>query len=232
MCGIAGFCNFTGDIEKNIAAMCEALRHRGPDAGGVWLSADRTVVLGHRRLRIIDLTETGAQPMPSASGRYVITFNGEIYNYQKIAEKLQREKKVASFRGTSDTEVLLEAIEAYGLKETLALCKGMFAFALYDTQERTLYLARDRVGEKPLYYGRVGGAFVFASELGALTALAGFDNAINTDVLSLYFIHGYVPAPYSIYQDIYKLEAGTFLTIAPPYREGRAETYWSIKEVA
>ena len=133
MCGIAGFCNQPADWRENIEKMNQRMRHRGPDAGGSWANEDATVVLGHRRLSIVDLSETGAQPMQSASGRFVCVFNGEIYNYKRLRDKLLKEKKVAAFRGTSDTEVLLEAVEAYGVAETIKHCKGMFAIALYGS---------------------------------------------------------------------------------------------------
>lgn len=235
MCGIAGFCNFAGNNKVNIERMKERMYHRGPDAGGSYFSEDGQVTLGHRRLSIVDLSENGTQPMKSHSGRYVMVFNGEIYNYKKIADKLLAEGKVTAFRGTSDTEVLLEAFESYGVKEAISLCKGMFAIALYDQKEQMLYLLRDRVGEKPLYYGQVRGGFVFASDIGSISVLEGFDNPINTDVLDLYFIHGYVPAPYSIYQNIYKLEPGTIAKIKLPFNNlsgVEIETYWSMKEAA
>ena len=235
MCGIAGFCNFRGDRNANIEKMKERMIHRGPDAGGSYHSEDGNISLGHRRLSIIDLSENGSQPMVSHSGRYVIVFNGEIYNYKNIAKKLLQEKKVDTFRGTSDTEVLLEAFEAYGVKEVISLCKGMFAIALYDKKQKFLYLLRDRVGEKPLYYGQMGESFVFASELSCIAALDGFSNPINRNVLDLYFIHGYIPAPYSIYENIYKLEPGTIACIPLPFRGMDSvthETYWSMKEAA
>lgn len=155
MCGIAGFCNRGKDWQNSINIMNEKMYHRGPDAVGVWSSDDCAVVLGHRRLSIVDLTPTGAQPMISHNNRYVIAYNGEIYNYITIKQKMEKEGHATAFRGTSDTEVLLEAVSAYGIVETLRICKGMFAIALYDKEEQTLYLARDRVGEKPLYYGYV-----------------------------------------------------------------------------
>ncbi|MDE7287412.1 MAG: asparagine synthase (glutamine-hydrolyzing), partial [Lachnospiraceae bacterium] len=163
------------------------------------------------------------------------TYNGEIYNYKKIAEKLLKERRVEAFRGSSDTEVLLEAFESYGVKEAISLCKGMFAIALYDQKEQVLYLLRDRIGEKPLYYGQVGSSFAFASDIGSLAVMEGFENPINTAVLDLYFIHGYIPAPYSIYENIYKLEAGTILKIKLPFNglnDAAIETYWSVKETA
>ena len=235
MCGIAGFCNLKGDREKNIERMKERMYHRGPDAGGNYFSKDGSITLGHRRLSIFDLSENGAQPMVSHSGRFVISYNGEIYNYKKIARRLLEEKKVTAFRGTSDTEVLLEAFEAYGVGEAISLCKGMFAIALYDKKEQTLYLIRDRIGEKPLYYGIVGDGFAFASDIGSIAVLEGFKNPINRAVLDLYFIHGYIPAPYSIYENIYKLEAGAILKVKLPFRgmDGTEMTrYWSVKETA
>lgn len=232
MCGITGFCNRPDRWKENIEKMNERMFHRGPDAGDIWANEDATVVFGHRRLSIVDLSENGAQPMHSASGRYVCVFNGEIYNYKTIRDKLLSEEKVAAFRGSSDTEVLLEAFEAYGVKETIAMCKGMFAIALYDKLTKKITLFRDRVGEKPLYYGFVNGNFVFASDLGSITVLDDFQNEIDTKVLPIYFIHGYIPAPYSIYKDIYKLDAGCMLELEAPYKKPKISTYWSIREVA
>lgn len=232
MCGIAGLCNFAGNMEKNIERMKERMLHRGPDAGGTYLAEDGSVALGHRRLSIIDLSENGSQPMTSHNGRYVISYNGEVYNYKEVAKKLLQEKKTDGFRGSSDTEVLLEAFAAYGVTEAIRLFKGMFAIALYDKQEKTLYLLRDRVGEKPLYYGKVNGSFAFASDIGCISVLDHFHNPVNTKVLDLYFVHGYIPAPYSIYEDIYKLEPGTILKIRAPYEDWEIETYWSMREAA
>lgn len=233
MCGIAGFCNWGKSWQRNIERMNERMYHRGPDASGVWASEEKEVVLGHRRLSIVDLTPSGAQPMESHNQRYIIAYNGEIYNYQEIRTKLLEEHRVTAFKGTSDTEVLLEAVSAYGLKETLVMAKGMFAIALYDREERVLYLARDRVGEKPLYYGFVqGNRFVFASDLNSITALEGFDNPVNTGVLGQYFRYGYIPAPYSIYENIYKLEPGKILEIKYPFRAFDKKTYWSMRETA
>lgn len=232
MCGIAGFCGNPKNWRENIERMNRRMYHRGPDAGGVWASADADVVLGHRRLAIVDLSENGAQPMHSASGRFVCVFNGEIYNHRRLRDKLLKEKKVTAFRGTSDTEVLVEAVEAYGVQETIRHCKGMFALALYDKKTGKLTLIRDRIGEKPLYYGFVNGHFVFASDIGSISALDDFDNPIDTKVLQLYFIHGYIPAPYSIYQDIYKLDAGCILELDVPYKEPKVSAYWSVREAA
>ncbi|MBD5451123.1 MAG: asparagine synthase (glutamine-hydrolyzing) [Lachnospiraceae bacterium] len=232
MCGIAGFCNHPTNWKENIEKMNQRMYRRGPDAGGIWANEDKSVVFGHRRLSIIDLSENGAQPMHSASGRYVCVFNGEIYNYRTIRDKLLKEKKVTSFRGGSDTEVLLEAFEAYGVAETLALCKGMFAIALFDRQTKKLTLMRDRIGEKPLYYGFVNGSFVFASDIGSISVLEGFHNEIDTGVLQIYFIHGYIPAPYSIYKDIYKLDAGCILELDAPYDTPKVSPYWTVRNAA
>lgn len=235
MCGIAGFCNFPGNRQEqlnNLEKMKQRMLHRGPDDGGSFLTEDGRVALGHRRLSIVDLSPTGQQPMKSHSGRYIIAFNGEIYNYKKIKQQLLEEQKVDAFHGTSDTEVLLEAFEAYGVEQAIAMCKGMFAIALYDSREETLYLIRDRVGEKPLYYGFVGESFVFASDIGCIAQLDGFDNPICKEVLDVYFVHGYIPAPYSIYKNIYKLEAGNILKIKSPFNKPDIHPYWSMMEVA
>ncbi len=232
MCGIAGLIKFRGQARENIHKMNERMLHRGPDDEGIYVSEDGTVALGHRRLSILDLSKNGAQPMVSHSGRLVMVYNGEIYNNAELKKKLLDEGKVTGFRGTSDTEVLLEGIEHYGMKETLTLCKGMFGIAVYDKEKNTLQLARDRVGEKPLYYGEVTGAFAFASDIGSLRVVDGFDNKINTGVLDIYFTEGYIPAPYSIYQGINKLEAGTILTLDLGTMESETTAYWSMKDVA
>lgn len=241
MCGIAGFCNFKGDWQKNIERMCDKMFHRGPDAGGVWASDDHRVVLGHRRLAIVDLSPAGAQPMLSRDGRYVIAYNGEIYNHGAIRKKLLAERKVPEFRGSSDTETLVEAVAAYGLTDTLKTAKGMFAIALFDREEHTLFLARDRVGEKPLYYGILkddikngenDGAFVFASDLRSIASLDGFTNSVNVDILGDYMRYGYISAPFSIYRGIWKLEPGKILKIKSPFDKPEILSYWSMVETA
>ncbi len=241
MCGIAGFCNFHGDWQKNIERMCDKMYYRGPDAAGVWASDDHRVVLGHRRLAIVDLTPTGAQPMLSHDGRYVMAYNGEIYNHTDIRKKLLAEGKVSAFRGTSDTETLLEAVAAYGLTYALKMAKGMFAIALFDQQEHTLFLARDRVGEKPLYYGILkddinndgnDGSFVFGSDLNSIASLDGFTNSVNVDILGDYMRYGYIPAPFSIYRGIWKLEPGKILKVKSPFDKPEISSYWSMVETA
>ncbi|MBO5502883.1 MAG: asparagine synthase (glutamine-hydrolyzing), partial [Lachnospiraceae bacterium] len=239
MCGIAGLIRFGERSEENIERMKERMLHRGPDAGGTWKSDDGEVVLGHRRLAIVDLSETGAQPMLSHSGRFAMVYNGEIYNHRELRQRLLDEKKVSAFRGTSDSEVMLEAFEAYGTAEALQFMKGMFAVALYDREEKKLQLFRDRIGEKPLYYGFVSGssggkAFAFASDLGCIACLDGFDLPVEQGVLPIYFTHGYIPAPYTIYKGIRKLTPGRILTIRAPFTEAEIseETYWSVEEAA
>ena len=239
MCGIVGLLNYKYDYQKNIEAMKNRMIHRGPDSEGTYIDLNNGFAFGHRRLAIVDITPTGAQPMWSHNGRYITVFNGEIYNYKKIKKTLLEDSSLnireSDFNGTSDTEILLEAISAYGFDEAIKMTKGMFGIAVYDTQERLLMLARDRVGEKPLYYGRVNDAFAFASDIGSIACIEGFDNKINRGILDTYFIHGYIPAPYTIYEGIYKLEAGTFLKIKAPFTpdcEPWISTYWSMLETA
>lgn len=221
--------------------MCDRMQYRGPDASGVWASDDHRVVLGHRRLAIVDLTPTGAQPMVSRDGRYVIAYNGEIYNHADIRKRLLAENRTPAFRGTSDTETLLEAAAAYGLADTLKMAKGMFAIALYDREEHALFLARDRIGEKPLYYGILkdninngenDGSFVFASDLNSIASLDGFTNPVNVDILGDYMRYGYISAPYSIYRGIWKLEPGKILKVKSPFDKPEIFTWWSMMETA
>ena len=240
MCGIAGIINIGNakDQRENMQRMRDRMRRRGPDGGGTWVSSDGVCTLGHQRLSILDLSANGAQPMISHSGRSAITYNGEIYNFACVQKQLERDAAVKGqkieFRSTCDTEVLQEAIEFYGMEKALSLCKGMFAIAYYEMESQTLTLARDRIGEKPLYYGWLSGIFTFSSDLGSIRAIRGFDNPIREEVLDLYFEHGVIPAPYTIYEDIYKLEPGTMLTLRAPFTEDAAKrkTYWSVTDVA
>ena len=233
MCGIAGLIRYGKRAAEDIEIMKRRMAHRGPDSDGTWHDETEDVWLGHVRLAILDLTETGAQPMVSANGRFVIVLNGEIYNHKDLRDALQKEG-VLHFRGTSDTEVLLEALAAFGVDKTLAMAKGMFAVALYDREEKKLTLFRDRVGEKPLYYGFVNGAFVFSSDIGSIRALSAFDAKVDETVLGIYFCHGYIPAPHTIYRGIHKLEPGTVLELDAPFteKEKRIRTYWSMREAA
>ncbi len=230
MCGIAGFVDSSIDTMAVIKSMTDAIVHRGPDAEGFWLDENSGVTLGHRRLSIRDLSPGGAQPMISASGRLVMVYNGEIYNADEIRERMPEVK----LRGTSDTEILLESFEKFGIEKTLESVKGMFAIGLYDRWGKSLTLIRDRIGEKPLYYGTVNGSFVFASELQAITRFPGFKPQINTACLSSYMLYGYIPAPATIYENIYKLKPGAILRIRPPYGEGdiRQGRYYSIRKAA
>lgn len=232
MCGIAGIVNFKDNPIENIEAMNRKLHRRGPDAGDYWLCENDRIVMGHRRLAIVDLSENGSQPMESLDKRYVIVYNGEIYNAHKLKQQMQDTFGHLIYRGSSDTEILLNAIAHYGVKETLKKCRGMFAFALYDREKKTLTLARDRMGEKPLYYGKVKDSFVFASDINAIRAVEGFSNPIDTAVLQGYFINGYITAPYSIYQGIYKLKPGCVLTLETPFSKWSCEEYYDIKDVA
>ncbi len=228
MCGLAGFIGRPGPLDLLAArgkAMADALVHRGPDDAGVWVDAQAGLCLAHRRLAIVDLSPAGHQPMASAGGRYQLAYNGEIYNHGEIRAELQAAGLAPAWRGHSDTETLLCAIEHWGLEATLKRAVGMFAIALWDRAEHTLHLARDRFGEKPLYYGWVGGsvpAFVFGSELKALRAHPGFDNPVHRGALALYMRYLYVPAPHSIHQGLYKLEPGCLLRIAAPLPGGPA----------
>ncbi len=233
MCGITGFLEARprplAAQEAIAAAMAAAIAHRGPDDSGVWAEAEAGIALGHRRLAIIDLSPAGHQPMLTADGRYVVSFNGEIYNYPELAARLRQEG--AALRGHSDTEVLIEGIARWGVAETLRHCEGMFALALWDRQARRLTLARDRLGIKPLYWSRQGGLFLFASELKALHRHPDWRPAIDRDALAAYLRLGYVPAPAAIYRDTHKLPPGTMLTVT---RQGVAEiaAYWRLAEVA
>jgi asparagine synthase (glutamine-hydrolysing) len=224
------------------------LSHRGPDDEGQWVDAEAGVALGHRRLSIIDLSPAGHEPMHSASGRFVVTFNGEIYNHADIRAELEQRQQApdGGWRGHSDIETLLQAIDCWGLKEALDKAVGMFAFALWDRRERTLSLVRDRFGEKPLYYGWVRRNFVFASELKAIRAHPGFEASIDRRALGLFTSRTYIPAPLSIYRGIYKLEPGCVLQLdaaaairplsEPPLvgHQGRGVScwrYWSYRDV-
>ena len=232
MCGINGILGHMEDALGQIEAMNRVIVHRGPDDQGVWSDDKGEVFFGHRRLAILELSPKGAQPMVSASGNLVITYNGEIYNYLDIKKKLLSEHGEVVFKGNSDTELLLYSIECYGIEKTLEMIKGMFAFAVYDKRNRSVSLARDRMGEKPLYYGRVSGFTVFSSDIGSIEQIKGADLKINTAVLASYFKGGYIPAPYTIYKDIYKLLPGHFLTIYAPYIEWEDRCYWDIKAIA
>ncbi len=226
MCGIAGFVSRKVNNREVILQMNRSMLHRGPDSGDCYIDDNSGVTLGHRRLAIVDLNNTGAQPMHSHDERYVIVYNGEIYNAQELRDRLISECEGITFRGTSDTEVLLESLVRLGIKRTLTMATGMFAFALYDRQTGSITIARDRIGEKPLYYGHIAGDFVFASELGTLECYPGFSGELDKKAVDEYLRYSYVPTPLSIYKDIYKLVPGTFMTMMSPYREGITESYY------
>jgi asparagine synthase (glutamine-hydrolysing) len=250
MCGITGFIqsgDFTLDAAKAIATkMADAIAHRGPDDAGVWLDDRAGLALAHQRLSIVDLSPAGHQPMMSAAGKYVIVFNGEIYNHQELRLELEKLSKVNAsvndgvfeihWRGHSDTETLLAAFEVWGIEATLKKTVGMFAIALWDRVLNVLTLARDRMGEKPLYYGFQNKTFMFGSELKALKAHPDFLSEIDRDVLCLYLRHCYIPAPFSIYKGIHKLLPGTYVQlnlhsdVELPRLTPKA--YWSMEDVA
>ena len=234
MCGITGFLTSAPNSEIEltfvVSRMTGQLVHRGPDDCGIWADAGAGVALGHRRLAILDLSPEGHQPMHSESGRYVIVFNGEVYNFEALRSEL--ESRTHFFRGHSDTEVMLAAIEEWGLERALTKFNGMFALALWDRKERRLELARDRLGEKPLYYGWMGKSFLFGSELKALAVHPDFTTEIDRNSLAMYLKYNCIPTPQSIYRGIYKLPAGTRLTVksSEPGSLPRPISYWSATE--
>ncbi len=241
MCGFAGFLPSvpsTGeaDPQRIITAMTDAILRRGPDDSGAWIDPESGYAVGHRRLSIIDLSAAGHQPMSSADGRFMLAYNGEIYNHEEMRRALEEEQVAPNWVGHSDTEVLLAAIVHWGLKTALARTTGMFALALWDRKRCELSLARDRIGEKPLYYGWQGRgaarAFLFGSELKALRAHPSFEGSIDRGALTLFFRHNYVPAPYSIFQGVAKLMPGTILTVSQGEAEPRSERYWSFLSAA
>ncbi len=231
MCGIAGFIDTEGVNLKYLKqignVMGKAIHHRGPDDSGLWLDEDYGVTLAHKRLAIIDLSESAHQPMLSSSGRYVICFNGEIYNHKDLRNELELRGKSPLWRSYSDTETILACIDAYGLKETLLKLVGMFAIALWDKTDKELFLARDRTGEKPLYYGSNGRLLLFGSELKALRAHPKFIPKINREALCLFLRHNYIPQPYSIYEGIKKLPPGHFIKLK---KNSVPEQYWSLNQ--
>lgn len=239
MCAIVGFwdssgCSTEAELERLASGMAGILCHRGPDDQGAWADEDASLALGHRRLAILDLTREGHQPMLSADGRYALSFNGEIYNFKPLRSEL--EQRGHFFRSHSDTEVMLAAFCEWGLLPALERFAGMFAFALWDRRERKLHLARDRAGEKPLYYGWTDGVFVFGSELKALRAHPRWRAGVNRGALELLVRCGYIPAPHCIYENIYKLSPGRVLTLAEADARNRRTpeptAYWSAQAVA
>jgi asparagine synthase (glutamine-hydrolysing) len=241
MCGLAGFASReAGDAQAMTALvrrMSARLRHRGPDDDGEWVDAAAGIALGHRRLAIVDLSAHGHQPMVSHTGRYVLAYNGEIYNHALLRAELDASGPTVPWRGLSDTETALAAIERWGLEVALPRLNGMFAFALWDRQTRRLHLARDRFGEKPLYYAHINGTFLFASELKAFTLHPAWRGDIDRGALRVYMRYNYVPAPFTIFSAARKLPAGSVLTVATNTARatvsvGDARCYWSAIEIA
>ncbi len=237
MCGLTGFIDLSrstsaDELRARVTTMADTLRHRGPDDAGVWVDEAAGVALGHRRLSILDLSPLGHQPMFSHDGRWCIIYNGEIYNHNELRRDLQ--KRGVQFKSTSDTETLVEGFAAWGERETVSRCRGIFAIAAYDITKRELTLVRDHVGVKPLYYGRHGQHWFFGSELKALREHPAFTARIDRNVLPQYLRHNYIPAPYTIYENTHKLPAGTLLTL--PVMDSAANPqpvpYWSFTETA
>ena len=229
MCGITGFLAQASpqSFETLLVRMADNISHRGPDDSGYWHDEAHHIGLAHRRLSVVDLSAAGRQPMQSVSGRYLIVFNGEIYNHVNIRESLVQSFPSICWRGHSDTETLLAGVDCWGIKATVERAIGMFAFAIWDRQSCTLTLARDRIGEKPLYYGWQDGTFLFGSELNALRGHPAFQNKIDRGALSLFLRSSYIPAPYSIYQGISKLPAGCLLTVSLKEPVPEMVRYWS-----
>jgi asparagine synthase (glutamine-hydrolysing) len=232
MCGLAGCWTASHSCEapfREIQPMCTAIAHRGPDDDGVWCDAGSGIELGFRRLAILDVSPAGHQPMASSTGRYVVVFNGEIYNFAALRASLSDN---VQWRGHSDTEVMLAAIERWGVKIAIEKCAGMFAIALWDRHERALHLVRDRLGEKPLYYGVFDGTLLFGSELKALRAHSAWRGIVDRAALSLYLRHNYIPAPYCIYENVRKVVPGTIVTFRDPASDPEITQYWSARDVA
>ena len=235
MCGFVGF--FGGDSHFNkgnseavLKCMADKIINRGPDDDGYWFNSEKNIGLGHRRLSIVDLSPAGHQPMHSASDRYVIAFNGEIYNHTQIRKELMASSVTPVWRGHSDTETLLAGFDAWGIEATVKRASGMFAFAVWDNNENILVLGRDRIGEKPLYYGWQGDAFLFGSELKSFKQHPNFRAEINRDSIAILLRHNYIPAPYSIYQGISKLEPGCLLSVSSTTKEPKVWSYWSLSD--
>ena len=241
MCGLAGFIYPDGNCDETqsrVEVMLGTLRHRGPDDHGIWVDDQLGVAIGHCRLSILDLSHNGHQPMKSRSGNFVIGFNGEIYNHLELREKLERNNQApsAGWLGHSDTETFLACLESWGIKKTLQSSVGMFAFALWDKTQNSLTIARDRIGEKPIYYGWQKGTFLFGSELKSLRVHPAFEGRIDWDAAGEFFRHNYIPAPSSIYCEIFKLVPGTFFQLTQNDIKHRTlpplVPYWSLDIVA
>ncbi len=236
MCGLAGWMGGArvDDAESAARRMADALAHRGPDDAGTWIERSDNVALAHRRLAVLDLSRAGHQPMESACGRFVIVFNGEIYNHLEVRQELEAGDAGAKWRGHSDTETLLAAIAAWGPERALQSSTGMFALAVWDRRDKVLTLARDRFGEKPLYFGWQRDTFVFASELKAIRTHPAFTGEVDRDALALLLRHNCIPAPHCIYKGLYKLGPGEILSVPLSHEPGIGNVvrrkYWSVNE--
>ncbi|MBH30616.1 MAG: asparagine synthase (glutamine-hydrolyzing) [Candidatus Marinimicrobia bacterium] len=234
MCGISGFWTVSSDksinwLESTVLKMADTLVHRGPDDSGTWVDPEVGIAFGHRRLAIIDTSFAGHQPMVSSDGRFVITYNGEVYNFQEIRQEL--EKNGHRFKGHSDTEVILATFVEWGVEASLKKFNGMFSFAVWDRRDRLLWLSRDRIGEKPLYYGVQNGTFFFGSELKAILMHPHFEPNIDQSALASFLRLSYVPAPFSIYKGIKKLLPGHFINLKSPTERAESHAYWSLNKV-
>ena len=234
MCGIVGALDVSRstsqtDLRAIVEPMAHAMSHRGPDDSDVWACARAGVALGHRRLSVIDLSVAGRQPMVSTNGRYVITYNGESYNFSTLRQELLAAGH--AFRGHSDSEVLLAAIVQWGLVSSLQRLVGQFALGLWDRRENVLHLARDRIGEKPLYYSRVGKWILFASELKPLQQHPAWEGKIDRAALAAYLRYCYVPTPHCIFENTRKLVPGSVVSISGEGKIGEPKPYWSLSEV-
>ncbi|HBP28936.1 MAG: asparagine synthase (glutamine-hydrolyzing) [Advenella sp.] len=236
MCGIVGLVGRFEHKETLLAQSCGRIAHRGPDSHGFWEDTDNGVAFGHVRLAIQDLSEQGHQPMPSADQRFMLVFNGEIYNHPQLRQALEQDGYTHAWRGHADTETILAGLMIWGVQETLKRMVGMFAIAVWDRQTRNLVLARDRFGEKPLYYGYAPDGLMFASELKALMPLPGFDAHLNRDAIALFLRHNYIPAPHSVFTQVRKLLPGTWVSLSPDQIDAgnwpEPQPYWSALEVA
>lgn len=233
MCGLVGYWDIRGANAAVVEQMAHRIQHRGPDDAGVWLNKEGDLAMAHRRLAVIELSPAGHQPMVSPCGRYTLVFNGEIYNHFDLRADLEREGGHFDWRGHSDTETLLAALRHWGVEKTLKRLNGMFAFALWDSQEQNLFLARDRMGEKPLYYGHSDGCFLFGSELKSFKAHPHWQAEIDRNALALYMRYNNVPAPWSIYQGIKKLPPAHFVVIRDAGQQvSEPHCYWNLAEIA
>lgn len=235
MCGIVGIYSpfFSQEFDNEILSMSQTIHHRGPDSSGVWMNKEDNIYFAHNRLSVVDLSPAGHQPMISNDGRYVIVFNGEIYNHLEIRKQFSKDGHSHHWIGTSDTETILASIQIYGLEHTLKNIVGMFAFAIWDTVEKTLTVARDRFGEKPLYWVKNSSFFVFSSEISAIENFSYLNKEISRDSLSLLLRLNYIPSPFSIYKNVFKLQKGTFLTVRVENEilQTQEKVYWDEKEM-